>query len=50
MNQVVQNAILNLSEKENPDYNLVIREAINAVESCFIQVAGLQTNKRIRLV
>ncbi|WHZ31469.1 hypothetical protein QNK01_08270 [Desemzia incerta] len=42
----LQNAISNLSEKENPDYNSVIREAINAVESCFIQVAGLQPNKK----
>lgn len=42
----LQNAISNLSEKENPDYNSVIREAINAVESCFIQVAGLPPNKK----
>lgn len=42
----LQNAISNLSEKENPDYNSVTREAINAVESCFIQVAGLQPNKK----
>lgn len=44
--QHVSKAILSLSDKKNSDYNSVVRESINAVESCLITLAGLDSSKK----
>lgn len=42
----IQKALNELSEKESVDYNSVIRESINSVESCFIEVAEMSPSKK----
>lgn len=42
----IEKSISYLNEKENPDYNAVVREAISAVESCLIEVSELPSNKK----
>ena len=42
----IQKSLTYISEKENQDYNTVVREAISAVESCLIEFSGLPANKK----
>ncbi|NTP71467.1 hypothetical protein HQ845_14135, partial [Enterococcus faecium] len=43
----IHKSLTYISEKENQDYNTVVREAISAVESCLIEFSGLPANKKI---
>lgn len=42
----INKALKELSDKRTKDYNSVIRETINSVESCLIEIAGLSTKDK----
>ena len=42
----IQKSLTYISDKQNQDYNNVVREAISAVESCIIEISGLPATKK----